>query len=243
MRAVMDWQREARTGLAEAVFAEGKSSADLAEIVAAAAADGRRLLLTRLEPQAHASLPRATARRLDYDPVSRTAVLGGLRDDLPAAVAIVSGGMSDLRVVQEARRTLQFAGVGAALFVDVGVAGLWRLMDRLDDIRQYPVVVAMAGMEGALFSVLAGLLSAPLIAVPVSAGYGVAEGGRLALDSALGSCAPGLTTVNIDNGFGAAQAALRILNLSRPTGERRGARGARHRPGPAASTRPPRGRG
>jgi pyridinium-3,5-biscarboxylic acid mononucleotide synthase len=215
--AIMDWQREARTGLVEAVLAEGKSAAWIAEIVAAAVQSENRLLLTRLAPGAHAELPAATARLLDYDAVSRTAILGELEADPPQHVAIVCGGMSDLPTVHETRRTLLFAGVGARLFADVGVAGLWRLMDRLDEIRQFPVVVALAGMEGAIFSVLAGLVSAPVIAVPTSVGYGVSAGGRLALNSALGSCAPGLVSVNIDNGFGAAQAALRVLNLVRRT--------------------------
>ena len=213
--AIMDWQREVRTGLVEAVLAEGKAPAWIAEIVATAVQNEKRLLLTRLSPGAYAELPAPTAKALDYDAVSRTAILGSLEPEPPQHVAVVCGGMSDLPTVHEIRRTLLFAGVGAGLFADVGVAGLWRLMDRLDEIRQYPVVVALAGMEGAIFSVLAGLISAPVIAVPTSVGYGVGAGGKLALNSALGSCSPGLVSVNIDNGFGAAQAALRILNLLR----------------------------
>ncbi len=215
---VMDWQREARTGLAEAVYAHGKSTACIAEIVAEAAANGRRLLLTRLAATAHAELPAPTAALLDYDPVSRTAVLGALAAEATPEVAVVCGGMSDLPVVHEIRRTLLFAGTGSAVIADVGVAGLWRLMERMEEIRRYPVVVAVAGMEGAIFSVLAGLVSAPLIAVPASVGYGVSADGQLALHSALGSCAPGVVAVNIDNGFGAAQAALRILNALRRHG-------------------------
>ncbi len=126
-------------------------------------------------------------------------------------VAIVCGGTSDLAVAREAIRTLAFAGESATLLADVGVAGLWRLMERLDDIRRHRVVIAVAGMEGALFSVLAGLVPCAMIAVPTSIGYGVAEGGRTALNAALASCASGLLVVNIDNGFGAAHAALRIL--------------------------------
>ena len=114
-------------------------------------------------------------------------------------------------MAREAVRALAFAGYQAPLIADVGVAGLWRLMQRIDEIRSHRVVIAVAGMEGALFSVLAGLVAAPLIATPTSVGYGVAAGGRAALNSALASCAAGLTCVNIDNGFGAACAALRIL--------------------------------
>jgi len=94
----------------------------------------------------------------------------------------------------------------------VGVTGLWRLTERIEEIRRFPVVIAVAGMEGALFSVLGGLVGATVIAVPTSVGYGVAEGGRLALNSALGSCAPGVLSVNIDNGYGAACAAIRLMN-------------------------------
>jgi hypothetical protein len=158
---------------------------------------------------------------LDYDAGTRTAILGGL----PAArdagrVAIVCGGTSDLPVAREAERTLAFAGEAATLLADVGVAGLWRLMERLDDIRRHRVVIAVAGMEGALFSVLAGLVPCAVIAVPTSVGYGVAEGGRAALHAALASCASGLAVVNIDNGFGAAHAALRILGDSPPASVR-----------------------
>jgi NCAIR mutase (PurE)-related protein len=212
--AIMDWQREARTGLAEAVYASGKSAAGIADIVAKAADGGHRLLLTRLAPDAFAVLPPPTAAQLDYDPISQTAILGGAEIRSGSDVAVVSAGMSDAMVAREALRTLQFAGVATSQIADVGVAGLWRLMERLEQIQKHSVVIAIAGMEGALFSVLAGLIRAPIIAVPTSVGYGVSSGGRLALDSALGSCAPGLVAVNIDNGFGAAQAALRILNLA-----------------------------
>jgi NCAIR mutase (PurE)-related protein len=211
-KAVMDWDREARTGLAEALFATGKPPACLAGLLERAADEKRRLLVTRLSPAAFAALPARLTGILDYDALSETAILGEIPTALQARVAVVSAGMADASVVQEVCRTLAFAGVGSWQFTDVGVAGLWRLMERLDEIRAYPVVVVAAGMEGALFSVLAGLISAPIIAVPTSTGYGVSSGGRLALHSALGTCAPGVVVVNIDNGFGAAQAALRIVN-------------------------------
>ncbi|HNH36432.1 MAG TPA: nickel pincer cofactor biosynthesis protein LarB [Rhodocyclaceae bacterium] len=214
----MDWEREARTGLCEAVFAEGKTVACLAGIVERAAAESRRLLVTRLAAAAFDALPAPARDALDYDEVSRTAILGPLAAAPEAHVAVVSAGLSDAPVAREVGRTLHFAGVGARQIADVGVAGLWRLMARLEEIRGHRVVVVVAGMEGALFSVLAGLVSAPLIAVPTSVGYGVGAGGHLAFHSALGSCAPGVVAVNIDNGFGGAQAALRILNLLRASG-------------------------
>jgi NCAIR mutase (PurE)-related protein len=211
-KAVMDWDREARTGLAEALYATGKPPSCLAGLLERAADEKRRLLVTRLSPEAFAALPPRLTGILDYDALSETAILGEIPTGLQARVAVVSAGMADASVVREVCRTLAFAGVGSRQFADVGVAGLWRLMERLEEIRAYPVVVVAAGMEGALFSVLAGLISAPIIAVPTSTGYGVSSGGRLALHSALGTCAPGVVVVNIDNGFGAAQAALRIVN-------------------------------
>jgi NCAIR mutase (PurE)-related protein len=211
----LDWARSARTGTSEAVFCEPKTVAQIAAIVDHAAAAGRRLLLTRLSARKHARLAAPLRGLLAYDAQSRTAILGGL----PARarrqrVAIVCGGTSDAPVAVEAARTLAFEGEEATLVVDVGVAGLWRLMDRMDEIRRHRVVIAIAGMEGALFSVLAGLVACPVLAVPRSVGYGVANGGRTALRAALASCASGLVVVNIDNGFGAAHAALRMLGAT-----------------------------
>ncbi len=127
-------------------------------------------------------------------------------------VAIVAAGTSDARVAREAQRTLRHAGVDAEAIADVGVAGLWRLMARIEEIRRFPIVIAVAGMDAALASVLGGLAPGALIAVPTSVGYGAAEGGRTALNAMLASCAPGVVVCNIDNGYGAACAALRILN-------------------------------
>jgi hypothetical protein len=211
----LDWERNARTGTSEAVLCEPKSVAQIDAIVAHAAELGHRLLLTRLGPRKFNRL--AARATLDYDADSRTAILGGVpAKPSTGRVVIVCGGTSDLAVAREAARTLAFAGEAATLLADVGVAGLWRLTERLDEIRRHRVVIAVAGMEGALFSVLAGLVPCALVAVPVSVGYGVARGGRTALHAALASCASGLAVVNIDNGFGAAHAALRILGNTPP---------------------------
>ena len=208
----LDWQRVGRTGTSEAVLCEPKSAAQIDAIIVHATELGERLLLTRLGQRKFSRLSALSRGALDYDAAARTAILGGIPDaKATGRVAIVCGGTSDMAVAREAERTLAFAGEAATLLVDVGVAGLWRLMDRLDDIRRHRVVIAVAGMEGALFSVLAGLVPCAVIAVPTSVGYGVAEGGRTALHAALASCASGLSVVNIDNGFGAAHAALRIL--------------------------------
>ncbi len=208
----MDWEREARAGVAEAVLCMGKSDAQILHIVALARNMERRLLLTRLAPSQWERFETAVRDLLDYDAVSRTAVLGGARPLIASAVGILAAGTSDMPVAREAERTLAFAGHGATVIADIGVAGLWRLLDRREDLARFRVIIAVAGMEGALFSVVAGLVSAPVIAVPTSAaGYGVSEGGLAALNAALASCAPGVVVVNIDNGFGAAAAALKML--------------------------------
>lgn len=207
-----DAEREIRLGLTEAVFCAGKNAAQIAAILDGIA-PGRPLLLTRLEPMKFGELPVRLRRQLDYDRLSHTAILN--RGEPPgeaAAIAVVSGGTSDAPVAEEARRTLAFHGHACTMIEDVGVAGLWRLLERQALIGRHRVVIAVAGMEGALFSVLGGLIAAPIIAVPTSNGYGVTAGGMAALHAALGSCAPGLTVVNIDNGYGAACAAIRIMN-------------------------------
>lgn len=212
----MDWERIARTGTSEAVLCEPKTPQQIDAIVRHAQELHRRLLLTRLDRDKLASLDASVSRILDYDDVSRTAILGALPPPrTPPSVAIVCGGTSDVAVAGEAARTLAFEGEAASRYVDVGVAGLWRLMEHLDDIRAHRIVIAVAGMEGAIFSVLAGLVGSAVIAVPTSIGYGVAAGGHAALNAALASCASGLAVVNIDNGFGAAHVALRMLGSAR----------------------------
>jgi len=205
----MDWDRTARTGTAEAVLCDSKSADQIVAILRSAEAAGQRLLLTRLSADVAAKL---AWEALDYDAVGQTAILGGpAPEPMRTGIGIVTAGTSDLSIAVEVQRTLAFHGVQAPITADVGVAGLWRLMDQIETLRQHRILIAIAGMEGALFSVLAGLVRAPVIAVPAPVGYGVAKGGRVALDAALAGCAPGLVVVNIGNGFGAACAALRML--------------------------------
>lgn len=206
----IDWDRRNRTAVAEAVLCDGKSVNQIADICSAAIERNSPLLLTRLEHDKHTALS-ALGVQLDYDPLSRTGIIGALSSAEGGSVAIVCAGTSDLPVAAEARRTLAFHGIDATMIVDVGVAGIWRLLDNIEVIERHSVVIAVAGMEGALFSVLAGLTSRPVIAVPTSVGYGVSAGGHNALNSALGTCAPGVVVVNIDNGFGAAAAAIKII--------------------------------
>ena len=125
----------------------------------------------------------------------------------------MAGGTSDLSVSLEAKLALEVHGITCKTFIDVGVAGIHRLFNNLEDINKFDVIIVCAGMEGALPTVLGGLIPQPIIAVPVSVGYGVSENGFAALNSMLSSCAPGISVMNIDNGYGAAMAALRIIKI------------------------------
>lgn len=208
----LDWGRAARTGVPEAVYCASKTPDQIARILAEVSEQNGRMLFTRLTPDQHGQAdPKGL---LDYDPTSQTGVFGGSVNQIDCGVAVVSAGTSDARVAVEAIRTLNFSGIAAPSHQDVGVAGLWRLTDAAAHLQDRRVIIAVAGFEAALFSVLAGLVPAPVIAVPTSVGSGVAEGGRAALSSALASCAPGVVTVNIDNGFGAACAAIKMLNAT-----------------------------
>ena len=216
---VFDYERRARIGLDEAVFCAGKSVAQIEAIVDGVREGVPRLLLTRLDPDKFAALPAGQRAALDYEEISRTAIMGAPRDTMPGpSVAIVMAGTSDIPVGREAARTLLYNGQAQTVVTDIGVAGLWRLLDRIEEIRQAPVVIAVAGMDAALITVMGGLVGSAVIGLPTSVGYGVAAGGQAALHAGLASCAPGVTMMNIDNGYGAACAALRIMNLLRQTG-------------------------
>ncbi len=209
----LDLRRQARIGLDESVFCIGKTPEQISAILLRLTQAKGRALLTRLDPKKLGALPQALRKRLDYDPSSWTAFLG--RTAKPRSkpqVAVLTAGTSDRAVAREAARTLAYYGHATTEIGDIGVAGLWRLMERVDEIRRHPVVIVVAGMDAALPSVVGGLVPGAVIAVPSSVGYGVAKGGETALRAALASCAPGVTVVNIDNGYGAACAALRILN-------------------------------
>jgi pyridinium-3,5-biscarboxylic acid mononucleotide synthase len=208
----VDFDRGARIGLDEALFCESKTIDQISAIVDAVKAKTGRLLLTRLDQSKYEGLFARQGAQLEYDSLSRTAVLGQPHQALlTAPVAIVMAGTSDLPAGREAARTLAFAGQPYREYTDLGVAGLWRLLERIDDIRSSPVVIVVAGMDAALVSVVGGLVASAVIALPTSVGYGVARDGVTALHAALASCAPGISVVNIDNGYGAACAALRIL--------------------------------
>lgn len=218
----LDLGRRQRLGMVEAIWGEHKSAEQIARILQDTHAAGELALATRVDPDKAAAVAAAAGAgdlRLQHHPQARCLTAGPLPaiDAAAAPVAVLSGGTSDLTVAAEAQLALACHGIAAELVLDVGVAGLHRLLDRLEALRRAPVLIACAGMEGALPTVLAGLLPQPVIGVPVSVGYGVSAGGMAALNGMLASCAPGLTVVNIDNGYGAAMAALRIL-AARPDG-------------------------
>ena len=208
----LDLQRTERLGFDEAIFCAGKAVVHLVQILDHAHDADMRMLLTRLSPEQFAQLPESHRKRIDFEPISRTGYFGTPHElSGEIQLAVVAAGTSDVFVSREAARTLRYYGVPHVEMTDVGVAGLWRLLERVEELRRMSVTIAVAGMDAALPTVLAGLVSGTVIGVPTSVGYGVATGGSAALHALLASCAPGLLVTNIDNGYGAACAALRIL--------------------------------
>jgi NCAIR mutase (PurE)-related protein len=210
---VLDFDRINRTGLAEAVFCGNKSQSQLSTICEQLQQEGRSMLFTKMDRHNYDFLEQSFPGFLDYDEVSKTA-FQACPEPLynEARICIITAGSSDVPVAREASRTLRFYGHPIVEINDVGVAGLWRLTDRLDDIRDKQVIICVAGMDAALPTVLGGLVPGLIIAVPSSVGYGMAKQGETALQALLCSCASGLVVVNIDNGYGAACAALRAIN-------------------------------
>jgi NCAIR mutase (PurE)-related protein len=213
---LFDFDRNARIGLPESVFCQGKPAEALTALLRKfARGSGHPVLFTRLAPDIFKSLPEDVQDGVDYHPTSRTAWGEALPRRGDGRVAIVSAGTSDSAVAWEAARSLTYLGIDHRLFEDCGVAGLWRLTGRMAEINEHDVVIVVAGMDAALASVLGGLTSRPLLAVPTSVGYGVVRNGESALTSMLATCAPGVSVFNIDNGYGAACAAARILSVLR----------------------------
>lgn len=212
--AVLDHHRALRAGVPEVVLGEWKTAEQIARLVAALAAHENGALATRVSPEKAAHVL-ATVPGAEYRELARAVVVWPPgRQSEPAGdapvVAVVCAGTSDLPVAEEAAVTLEFLGHPVTRVTDVGVAGLHRLFPHLERLRQAAVILVVAGMEGALPSVVAGLVHRPVIAVPTSVGYGVSQGGYAALLGMLSSCAAGVLVVNIDNGFGAAVGAARI---------------------------------
>jgi NCAIR mutase (PurE)-related protein len=211
---LFDYDRTARIGLPETVFCQGKPVGVVAGLIAKFGRGSTHpALFTRLAPDVFATFPQSVQSAVDYHELSRTAFGDTLPPRPKGRVAVVSAGTSDGSVTWEAARTLAYLGIEHSVFEDTGVAGLWRLTERLPEINAHDVVIVVAGLDAALASVVGGLTSKPLMAVPTSVGYGMAKDGQSALHGMLVSCAPGLSVHNIDNGYGAACAAARIVNL------------------------------
>jgi NCAIR mutase (PurE)-related protein len=214
--AKVDHHRALRQGLPEVVFGQGKTAVQVAAVAREMIAAGENVLVTRLEASEATAVVRDVPE-LRYHALSRTASAivkpAAPRSEL-RPVLVITAGTSDQPVAEEALETLRVAGVPAERLFDVGVSGLHRLLARLETLRSAGVLIVVAGMEGALPSVVGGLVAAPVIAVPTSVGYGAALSGFTALFAMLTSCASGVTVVNIDNGFGAAFAAIRMLHAT-----------------------------
>jgi pyridinium-3,5-biscarboxylic acid mononucleotide synthase len=199
--ATIDTHRALRVGMPEVVFAAGKTAAQVAAIARKLAARGP-LLVTRLDEKRAPPALRAVKGAI-YDPVSRTLRKGRMTLPVRGPVAVCCAGTSDIPVCEEAAVTLDVMGVEPIRIYDVGVAGLHRVLARRDDLERSAAIVVVAGMEGALASVVGGLVGKPVVGVPTSVGYGASLGGMAPLLTMLNSCAPNVTVVNIDNGFGA----------------------------------------
>ncbi len=219
--AKLDLHRELRNGLPEAVYGEGKTLADLQAIVDRMMRAHGRVLVTRLRPELAEEIRRARPNHPDpdhpeavYHERARLLTCGEPHPPLPGAISVLAAGTSDLPVAEEAAVCAAWFGHEVTRHYDVGVAGLHRLLGNLPDIRRADVVIAVAGMDGALPTVVASLVPAPVVAVPTSVGYGVGLGGIAPLLTMLNACAPGIGVVNIDNGYGAAVLASRIARTA-----------------------------
>ncbi len=213
--AKVDAQREARQGVPEVIFGQGKTGPQIVGIARALTELGQNVLVTRLEGDAAAEVRAAfpDMRYSELGRIGRMTLAPVAPRTRAGAIAVVTAGTSDLPVAEEAAETLDAIGLVVDRHYDVGVAGIHRVIHRYDALRKAGAVIVIAGMEGALPSVVGGMVRTPVIAVPTSTGYGTALGGFTALFAMLTSCASGVTVVNIDNGFGAALAVHRIASL------------------------------
>ena len=207
-----DFQRRERLGLIEAIWGQDKSIDQLERLSENILSKNEVVFITRINSEKALALLDLYDDAHYYEE-AKCLIIGENQNKLNTnnKVAIISGGSSDLPVTLEAKIALEIYGVNCQTFIDVGVAGLHRLIGQLEEIKKYDVLIVCAGMEGALATVVGGLLAQPIIAVPVSVGYGVSKNGETALNSMLASCSPGIAVMNIDNGYGAAMAALRII--------------------------------
>jgi len=213
--ATVDHHRGIRQALPEVILCQGKTKAQCVTIARAIVGKSGRLLATRASAEQALALTEAFGRDATWNEAARTVVVGKSRRRITGRVLVVSAGTSDLPVAEEAAVTLEFMGVPVKRVYDAGVAGIHRILRHVPALRRASAIVVVAGMEGALASVVGGITGRPVIAVPTSVGYGASFGGLAALLAMLNSCAAGVTVVNIDNGFGAGYAAGVIALRSR----------------------------
>ena len=211
--AKVDLHRKVRQGAAEVIYGAGKTPEQIAGIVRTMVQNGQtRILITRMSPEAAAYV--GSQQELDYRPDARVGIIGGFpQPNGIGKIIIATGGTSDIPVAEEAALTARILGSEVVRLYDVGVSGVHRLLAHMELIMGASVIIAIAGMEGALASVVGGLADCPVIAVPTSVGYGASFGGVSALLSMLNSCASGVSVVNIDNGFGAGYLANMINHM------------------------------
>lgn len=211
--AKVDLHRSMRQGASEVIYGAGKTPAQIVAILRAMASHGQKnVIVTRLSPEAARAVNEEFP--IDYRAEARLALAGKFPPpDGIGRIVVATGGTSDIPVAEEAALTAQMLGNEVTRLYDVGVAGLHRTLSHLDDIMSASVIIAVAGMEGALASVIGGLSDCPVVAVPTSVGYGASFGGLSALLSMLNSCASGVTVVNIDNGFGAGYFASMVNHM------------------------------
>ena len=207
-----DFDRQNRLGLIEAIWGEHKSVEQLKKVAREVLKKDEFVFITRINESKAKCLKDIYSNAIFINDAN-CLVIGenSNKVETEKTVAIVSGGSSDLKVSLEVKTALEIYGITTETFIDVGVAGVHRLFSQLDKINEHDLIIVCAGMEGALATVIGGLLPQPIIGVPVSVGYGVSKDGMVALNSMLASCSPGIMVMNIDNGYGAAMAALRII--------------------------------
>ena len=211
--AKVDHHREIRNGAPEVIYCEGKATEHIVHIVDEMNKRKSNILATRANQDVYDEVVKIV-KHAKYNKIARTITICNQEQDKPSTtITVVTAGTSDLYVAEEAVETAKFLGNNVKLISDVGVAGIHRLFDKVEEIRNARVVVVVAGMEGALASVVSGMVDKPVIAVPTSVGYGASFGGLAALLAMLNSCASGISVVNIDNGFGAGYLASMINKL------------------------------
>ncbi len=217
--ARVDHHRSLRLGMPEVIYCQGKTVVQIKKIIQSINRAGHSVLATKLSKDSFRKLKPSLPKIAEYNEMAQTLVIEKNKHRKKnGLITIISAGTSDIPIAEEASVTAQLLGSKTETLFDVGVAGIHRLLDNLEQIRKARVVIVVAGMEGALASVVGGLIDKPIIAVPTSIGYGTSFGGVSALLTMLNSCAPGIAVVNIDNGFGAGSMAHRINILGDSTG-------------------------